>query len=213
MESRILNIFLGFLVVFTAGTGVVSAQERIGDLIEPEIERREFKEANIDTENFEIRANAGYLSIEDFGVNGLLSLSLAYHVNQDFFVQLNYGESKAGKTSYEVLTGGAPLLTAEEREYSYYRINLGYNLLPGEAFFSEQRTFNTSLYLSFGIGTTTFAGEERFTLNYGVGYRFLLNDAVALYTDFSNSEMDVDLFGVNRKTNNLEFTVGLGWYF
>src|SRR5262245_46786041 len=38
-------------------------------VIEPEVERREIKVAQIDTENFEVGGYFGSLSIEDFGTN------------------------------------------------------------------------------------------------------------------------------------------------
>jgi outer membrane beta-barrel protein len=123
------------------------------------------------------------------------------------------GESKAGETSYETVTGGAPLLTDEERKLSFYRINIGYNLLPGEAFLSDNTTYNTAFYLSAGIGSTDFAGDDRYTLNYGAGFRFLFTDYLTFNTDFRNNLFDMDTFGENKGTNNLEFTLGFGFVF
>jgi outer membrane beta-barrel protein len=188
-----------------------AAEESV--LIEPEINRREFDEAGIDANDFEIMLLAGFLSIEDFGVNSLLAVKLNYYVNEDIFIQFAIGESKGSETSFETLSGGAPLLTPAERELSYYSINIGYNLLPGEAFISDSTAYNTTFYLSAGVGNTEFAGDDRHTLNYGVGYRFLLNDFININTDFRNNLFDMDVFGENKGTNNLEFTVGVGFVF
>lgn len=218
MEIRFRSLFLTFLLsAITLSSPAVFAQQaeqsEASDLIQPEIKRSQFDEALIDTEDFEIILSVGYLSIEDFGVNSLIAVGLNYYVNEDIFIQLNLGQSEGGETSFEVLTAGAPLLTDAERELSYYRINIGYNLLPGEAFLTEQTSYNTALYLSAGIGNTEFSGDDRFTINYGVGFRFLLNDAFAVNTDFRNNVFDMDIFGKKEVTNNLEFTVGFSWFF
>jgi outer membrane beta-barrel protein len=217
MENRFRSLFLSLLfaaccsAVSAADTGADSPQQSV--LIQPEIQRQQFDEAMINADDFELMLAAGYLSIEDFGVNSLLVAKLNYHVNEDVFLQLSYGQSKAGKTSYEVLSGGAPLLTSSERELGYYSMNIGYNLLPGEAFLTENRTFNTAFYAIAGIGVTDFAGDKRFTVNYGMGYRFLFNNSSALYADFRNHQFDMDVFGETRATNNLEYTFGISWIF
>lgn len=220
MEIRIRHLLLNGLltVLMLAGQPTLAqtpdstsaSEER---LIEPTPERREFKESQIDADDFEILVNFGFLSIEDFGVNPLLAIKLSYFVNEDIFVQLIYGQSEGSETSFEVLTGGAPLLTDDERDLTYYSINIGFNLLPGEVFVGDSIAYNSALYLSAGIGNTEFAGDDRFTYNYGIGYRFLLSDAVALYSDFRNNVFDMDVFGRNETTNNLEFTVGVSWFF
>jgi outer membrane beta-barrel protein len=220
MEIRFRHIFLALTLALPAlfSSPVMSAEEEAvvqqeTVLIEPELERREFDEANIDGNDFEIVLTLGYLSIEDFGVNALLGVRLNYYVNEDIWVQIGLGESEGGETSYETLSGGAPLLTDEERKLSYYNINIGYNLLPGEAFLTNSITYNTAFYLTAGIGTTDFAGDDHFTLNYGAGYRFLLNDFITINTDFRNNMFDMDTFGENKGTNNLEFTIGFGFVF
>lgn len=219
METRFRSVFLGLLLqLWVFGwQPVMAADEPASDqdtvLIEPQIERSQFDEALIDTEDFELMLAFGYLSIEDFGVNALLALKFNYYVNEDVFVQVVLAESEGSETSYEVLSGGAPLLTDDERQLSYYNISVGYNLLPGEAFIGDSIAYNTAFYLSAGIGNTEFGGDDRFTLNYGAGYRFLLSDEFALYTDFRNHVFDMDVFGVQKATNNLEFTLGTSWFF
>ena len=214
MENWFRHLFLGLfagLFLNTVGAAEPAADE--GWLIQPEVERIQFDEAQINGDDFEIMLFAGYLSIEDFGVNSLLSAKFNYYVNESIFVQITLAKSTAGDTSYEILSGGAPLLTDTERELKSYAINLGYNLLPGEAFPTENKAFNTAFFISGGIGNTTFAGSDRFTYNYGAGLRFLLNDSFSLYGEFRNNVFDVDVFGVTKSTNNLEFTIGTGWFF
>ncbi len=218
MENRFCSLFLTALLLgcsFISLSAYSANQKTVENsvLIQPEVKRQSFKEAHINGDDFEVLFFMGYLSIEDFGVNPLLAFKLNYHVSEKIFVQITLAQSEGSETSYEVITQGAPLLTDAERELQYYSFNIGYNLLPGEAFMNKKTTFNTDFYLSAGIGNTEFAGSERFTLNYGAGYRFLINDGLSMATEFRNNVFDVDAFGFVKKTNNLEFTIGIGWFF
>jgi outer membrane beta-barrel protein len=124
------------------------------------------------------------MSIEDFGSDLVYGVKLAYHVTEGFFVEGSVGRTEGGLTSFEVLSGGAPLLTDSERELTYYNLNVGYNILPGEGFIGEGRAYNTAFYVIAGLGSTSFAGDDRFTVNFGAGYRFLVTDSIALHIDF-----------------------------
>ncbi len=216
MEIGFRSLFLSLLLL--AGPSVQAASDPASDdadstLIDPKIERIEFQEAKIDARDYEISLLLGYISIEDFGVQPLLGLRMEYFITEDIFAGLTLGQATAGKTSYEVLTAGAPLLTDDERDYRFYSLDIGYQLLPGEAFVTRKLTYNTAFYLSGGIGNTDFAGSERFTLNYGAGYRFLFSDWLDVAVDFRNNVHDMDLFGELKTTNNLQFTLSLGVFF
>jgi len=182
-------------------------------LIEPQIERKEFDESLIDSDDFEFAGYAGYLALEDFNTNAVAGFKLGYHVTEDFFVQASYGLSDSGETSFERLSGGAPLLSDSEREVEYYLIALGFNLLPGEAFITDSTTLNTVFYLSAGVGNTDFAGDDRFTIAYAVGYRTLIADGFSIDIEMRNLIFEMDIFGAEDTTNNLEFTAGLNLYF
>ena len=217
MESRICCFFLSLIILGiwlpTASLAAEKNEENQNSLIEPQIERSEFNESIIDSEDFELTAYVGILSVEDFGANSVLGIKLAYHINEDVLVQFDYGLSEAGKTSFEVLSGGAPLLSDEERKLKYYLVNLGFNLLPGEAFVTDASTFNTSFYVMAGIGSTQFAGDDRFTLNLGTGYRVLFADAFSFNIDFSDLIFNMDVLGENKVTHNLQYSIALSWFF
>ena len=140
-------------------------------------------------------------------------LRVAYHLTEGFFVEGTAGYSEAGLTSFEVLSGGARLISDSEREFVYYNLNLGYNILPGEVFLGEGRAYNTNLYLIAGLGSTSFAGDDRFTVNFGAGYRFLLTDSVALHLDFRDHLFDIDLLGEEKTAHNLEAHLGVTVFF
>ena len=182
-------------------------------VIEPEVERREVKTAKIDSENVEVGAFYGALSIEDFGTNPVYGLRAAYHVTEDIFFEAQFGRSKAGKTSFETLGGDVQLLTPSERRFTYYSLSLGYNLLPGEVYIGRNLAMNSSLYLIGGIGSTKFAGDQKFTVNFGAGYRVLPNDWLAIHIDVQDHVFQSDLLGRDKLTNNLSATIGATVFF
>ena len=227
MESRFRILFLSLAMFVLSGCGTngflgiggnKSAPAPAGPMdpeqvINPSVERREIKEPNIDSEDFEIGAFAGIMSIEDFGSNLVYGIRLAYHVTEGFFVEGAMGQTEAGYTSFEILSGGAPILSDSDREFTYYNLSLGYNILPGEGYIGESRAYNTGLYIIAGLGSTRFAGDDRFTVNYGAGYRFLLNDSLALHLDFRDHLFDIDLLGEEKTTHNLEGHLGVTVFF
>jgi outer membrane beta-barrel protein len=182
-------------------------------VIQPEVERREIRRARIDTEDFELGGYAGLLSIEDFESHAVWGARFAYHLTEDFFLEATAGQSKAGRTSYEVLSGTAELLTEDERDYTYYALSLGWNALPGEIFVGENRAYNTAFYLVMGLGSTRFAGDDRFTVSGGFGYRVLPTDWLAVHFDVRDHVYDIDLLGEKKIVNNLEAHLGLSIFF
>jgi outer membrane beta-barrel protein len=176
--------------------GMPSSEQPI---INPQVERRTIKRAKIDTEDFESHAVYG--------------ARLAYHLTEDFFLEGTLGQSRAGKTSYETLSGSAELLTDSERDYTYYALSAGWNDLPGEVFIGKNRAYNTAFYVVAGIGSTRFAGDDRFTVNGGFGYRILPNDWMAVHFDVRDYVYDTDLLGSKKIVNNLEAHLGLSIFF
>ena len=84
-------------------------------VIDPQVERREIKPAKIDTENWEAGLTVGSLSVEDFEVNVVYGARIAYHINEDFFAEGIIGQSDAGLSSFERLSGGASSSPASAR--------------------------------------------------------------------------------------------------
>jgi outer membrane beta-barrel protein len=182
-------------------------------VIEPEVERREVRVARIDSENVELGVYYGALSIEDFGTNPVQGITAAYHVTEDLFFQAAFGRSKAGRTSYETLGGAVQLLTPSERRFTYYGLSLGYNLFPGEVYIGRNLAMNSSLYLLGGIGSTKFAGDQRFTVNFGAGYRILPTDWLAIHIDVQDRVFQSDLLGRDKLTNNIGAHLGVTVFF
>ena len=150
--------------------------------------------------------------MNDF-VSPVYGVRAAWHVSEDFFFEANYGSSEGDLTSYEKLSGGAPLFADEERDYTYYNLSLGWNALPGEVFLFGTRALKSDLYFVAGAGSTEFLDDSWFTVTVGAGYRLLLNDAFTWHIDVRDHIFDRDTFGEDETTNNIELTTGVTFYF
>jgi len=182
-------------------------------VIDPQVERRDIKPAKIDTENWEAGAYIGSLSVEDFEVNVVYGGRIAYHISEDFFAEAIVGTSDAGLSSFERLSGGAPLLTDSERQFTYYSLGFGWNALPGEIFLGGKRALNSAVYLTLGAGSTRFAGDDRFTLTGGAGVRVLVKDWLAVHLDMRDHVMEIDVLGSKKTSHNYEATLSLTAFF
>ncbi|MEJ2362516.1 MAG: outer membrane beta-barrel domain-containing protein [Gammaproteobacteria bacterium] len=225
MESRFRILFL---IVLLSGLSQISlaADSTSGpvdnkadqivpqeQVIQPQVKRRVIKVQNIGTDNLELTAFTGLLSIEDFGTHPVYGLRLDYHVTEDVFFQGTLGQSKGGTTSYERLSAGVPLLTDNQRKYIYYNISIGYNLLPGEAFLGRDLAYNTALYVLAGAGSTKFAGNNHFTITVGGGYRVDVTDWFVVHLDVRDHIFSNDVTGVDKTTHNFATTLGLTYVF
>ena len=181
-------------------------------VIEPEVARREIKVPKIRSRNFELGADYGIISIEDFGTHPSYGFTAAYHITEDFFFQADWGRSRGGQTSFETLSQ-IQLLTEAERRFTYYDLSLGYNFLPGEAFVGRSRAMTSAFYLLGGVGGTDFGGDTKFTVNFGGGYRVVPADWWALHIVVQDHVFQSSLLGSTKLTNNLEARIGLTVFF
>jgi outer membrane beta-barrel protein len=191
----------------------VGGSSRAPQVVEPEVERREVKPVKVPSENFEIGVFVGTIGIEDFGSSLVGGSRIAYHFTEDLFAEFTVGKATAGTTSYEDLSGAAQLLTDDERNFTYYDISAGWNVLPGEVFFGRTRAMPTAVYVTLGVGNTRFAGDDHFTVPIGAGLRVVVTNWLALHIDARDHMFKSDLLGTSKLTQNLQFTLGATAFF
>jgi outer membrane beta-barrel protein len=189
------------------------AEATTPQVVEPRVKRRDVNPPGLDTENWEAGLFVGTISIEDFGASVSYGGRIAYHFTEDVFAEATVGTAKAGKTSYEDLSGSAELLTDSERQFTHYDLSIGWNALPGEVFLGGKRALPSAVYFTLGAGSTTFAGDDHFTVALGAGLRVLANDWIAVHLDARNLAFETDLLGEDKLTHNLQFTFGLTAFF
>ncbi len=208
----------GVLSFFLAIGAMAASAEEVKPLIEPDVRPQKVDESLIDTENFELGVFGGVINIEDFESSMLYGVRVAYHLTESFFLEANLGLAEGGETSFEKLAGNVELLSDEDREYRFYNVAFGYNILPGEAFLKgpfsgDTYAFNTNFYLIGGAGATDFAGDNRFTAMAGAGYQVLVNDWLAMHVTFREHFYDIDVLGETKTSMNTELSTGLSFFF
>jgi outer membrane beta-barrel protein len=230
MESRIRVLLLTAILVALSGCASVRNWFHHGPppaatpvstsddaapprVVEPEVARREVTVPKIRSRNLELGAFYGVISIEDFGSHPVYGITTAYHITEDFFFQADLGHSTAGRTSFETLSGNIQLLTEAERRFTYYDLSLGYNFLPGEAFIGRDFAMTSAFYLLGGIGGTDFAGDTKFTVNFGAGYRVVPTDWLAVHVTVQDHVFQTSLLGYTKLTNNLEARIAATVFF
>lgn len=222
MESRIHRLFLtaacmvvisAFMAVPAPVTAAAKTDFDSEPVIDPDLDRREIKEADIDTEDFVVGGFAGVMAVEDFGSNFVYGVRGAYNVTEDIFVEAAWGRTDTEETSFERLSGGAQILSDDDRQLTYYNLSFGWNIFPGEVFVTSRWAFNSAFYLIGGVGSTNFAGEDEFTWNAGAGFRLLASDWLAFRVDGRDHVFKSDILGEENTMHNLEFTAGLSVFF
>ena len=223
MESRLCSVLLAAALLSGCSwfhRGDKHPQQVVVDdpgaeptIIEPQVNRRVVKTPKIKAKDFELGAYFGALSIQDFGTNPVYGVRAAYHVTEDFFLEGFLGRSKAGQSSLEETFPAITVLSNSGRHFTYYNLDVGYNILPGEVFLGRGRAFNTALYVIVGIGDVKFADQDQFAINFGVGTRILITDWLALHLDIRDNVFEDNLFGVDENVHNIEGTLSLTTFF
>jgi outer membrane beta-barrel protein len=225
MESRLSCLLVAAAAVLLSGCswfhrgekapGPVTVEEVPADptIVEPQVPRRVVKTPKIKAKDFEIGGYFGALSIQDFGTNPVYGIRAAYHVSEDFFLEGFVARSKAGTTSLEDVFPDITVVSDSGRHFTYYDIDLGYNVLPGEIFLGRGRAFNNALYVTFGLGDVKFAEKDQFALNFGVGDRLLITDWLAMHLDVRDHVFETDITGRTKNVHNIEAILGLTAFF
>ena len=223
MEIRLSSVLLAAALLSGCGwfhrgekrpTPVVAEESPAEpSIIEPQVNRREIKTPKIKAKDIEVGAYFGALSVEDFGTNPIYGVRAAYHVSEDIFLEGYLARSKAGLSSLEDVFPQITVISNSGRQFTYYDLDVGYNVLPGEVFLGRGRAFNTALYVTVGMGDVKFADQDQFALNFGVGTRVLLTDWLAVHMDVRDHVFESDLFGVDKNVHNIEATMGFTTFF
>ena len=213
MDNRYKRFLLIGSLLYASCFSINTLAEQPVQVIEPDIDRRTLQPDAIDSENIELSAYYGLISIEDFDSAEVIGVRAAWHITEDFFFEASYGQATGDKTSYEEISGGLPLVSDDDRDYRYYNLALGWNIFPGEVFIADKYAFNSSFYLIGGAGSTDFLGDNWFTVTLGAGYRLLLNDSFAWHIDVRDHIFDRDAFTIEETTNNIELTTGFSVFF
>ena len=189
------------------------AAEPAGQVIVPQVERREVKLPKFASRDISLGVFAGTYATQNFGTSAVSGVRLGYHVTEDVFVEATYGATKVSDEDFRQIFPNGGIFTTPTQRLNYYNVVAGYNVLPGEVFFGRSRAKISQGYVLAGVGSTDFAGQKRQTISAGFGLRVVFTDWFAVQADVRDHIYSLDLLGKRRSTQNLEVTAGLTVYF
>ena len=180
-------------------------------VIDPALERRDIVRPEIDTEDWEVGAFAGALSVEDFGAEAVYGLRLAYHATEDIYLEGRYAASSIRDTSFRRI--GAPIFDTEKEDLTAYDLSIGVMVLPGEVFLGTRWARTSGVYMNFGVGRVEFADRDSISYAFGFGLKVLPTDWLSLRLEARDNIFESDLLGENEWKHNFEINLGFGAYF
>jgi len=183
-----------------------------GQVVVPEVDRRDVKLPRIPSKDIEVGVMLGSYGTQNFGTSLVGGLRLGYHITEDFFVEGTYGSTKVNDDNYrQVLPGG--LFPTGKETLKYMSLSAGANVLPGEIFIGRNNAKASQVYVLGGIGSTKFIDQRKQTFHLGVGLKVLLAERMAVRVDMRDHIFSLDLLGKRERTQNLELTAGVSYFF
>lgn len=219
MKSALRLLLVLVPIATASGCGVLRGNA-VGDdpiegpvpaVIDPELDRREIVRPAVDTENWEIGAFGGVLSVEDFGAEAVYGLRFAYYATENLFLEGRYASSSLRDTSFRRI--GAPLFDREKEDLTAYDLSIGYVVLPGEVFLGTRWARTSGVYLSFGVGRVEFVERDSVSYSFGFGIKMLPTDWLSLRLEARDNLFESDLLGENEWKHNFEINLGFGIFF
>lgn len=203
------------LAGLAAGMSLPAAAQQApasGQVVVPEVQRREVKLPRIPSKDIELGVLLGTYSTQNFGASMVGGLRLGYHITEDFFVEGAFAQTQVKDDNYrQVLPGG--LFPTGKETLKYVTLSAGYNVLPGEIFIGRNNARASQVFLLAGLGSTKFGDQRKQSFNLGVGLKVLLGERTALRVDMRDHIYSLDLLGQRERTQNLELTAGLSYFF
>jgi len=194
-------------------TDAVGTSAQSPEVVQPEVARRTVKPPAIAAQNLEGGLFYGSLNIQDLGRTSIWGSRLAYHINEDYFLEGTIGLGRANAPAYERVDGVLEPLSAQERDFSYGDLAIGWNALPGEVFLGPKRALPFAWYVTLGAGDAHFDGTNHFAVALGTGLRVLASDWVALHLDVRDLIFDSDILDHAKRTQNLQLSVAVTAFF
>jgi outer membrane beta-barrel protein len=196
----------------TSPPAAAGPQPANDQVVVPQLDRRDVRVVHIPSNNYELGLFTGTYNAENFGSNLVGGLRFGYHITEDFFVEGVYGQTKVSDQTFrQILPGG--IFPTEKQILRYYDLSAGYNVFPGEIFLARNHAKVSTVYVVAGIGSTKFDGASHQTINAGLGMRVFLAQWAAVQFDARDHVFSLDLLGTRKDMQNLEFTLGLTFFF
>ena len=195
-----------------AAAPAADAKPASEQVIEPQVDRRDVVVTHIPSNDFELGLFTGTYDTQNFGASLVGGVRAGYHITEDVFVEGAFGATRVSDQDFrQILPGG--IFPNPKEVLRYYDLSVGYNVFPGEIFLGRNHAKVSAFYLVGGLGTTKFDAASHETVNVGAGMRVFLTDWWAAQLDVRDHIFSVNLLGLPQTTQNLEFTLGVTFFF
>lgn len=201
-----MNKLLLTLVIF-----MYSVTANAFDIVKADTEQDLIKDADIKNTSMSVGIYTGLINYENFNSNYLVGLTFSYPFDEHVFIDAEFGVSGINDTEYRNI--GLPLLSEEETDVQFYTVLVGYNILPGEVYWSREKTLISSFYLIGGVGSISFDNNNYVSVQFGAGFKMGLDKNKSIRFEARDRMFDTDILGTDKLSNNIEFHLGIDWNF
>jgi len=182
-------------------------EEAPGDVIDPNVQRPKVGLRKIQGQDYEVGAYVGtFVADRRSPVLGIYGLRAAYHKSERFFVEANY--ETASTVGYDELRSLFGADDASDIDYDSFGLSVGYNLLPGDLYVSENYTLPITVYPIAGIGYASYKDDSFTAYNYGAGVKMFPLDWLSL-----RFELRDQFWSNHGLDHNAVFTFGMAAFF
>jgi outer membrane beta-barrel protein len=142
--------------------------------------------------DFEVGVVYGGHAIQYYGFSTSIGLRLAYHINEDFYVEGQYDNSDISDKRFWVKApagSSKKYLSKNDVPLRSTMVVMGYEgLIPGEVHLFGHYDYLTTGYLFGGVGRINFNDNNEKAFRLGVGTKLYLTNSIVIrteaYTDF-----------------------------
>lgn len=201
-----MNKLLMTLVIF-----LYSVTANAFDIVKADTEQDLIKDSDIKNTSMSVGVYTGLINYENFNSSYLVALTFSYPFDEHVFIDAEFGVSSINDTEYRNI--GLPLLSEEETDVQFYTVLVGYNILPGEVYWSREKTLISSFYLIGGVGSISFDNNNYVSVQFGAGFKMGLDKNKSIRFEARDRLFDTDILGTDKLSNNIEFHLGIDWNF
>jgi len=198
-------------LLLTLGIFMYSVTANAFDIVKADTEQDLIKDADIKNTSMSVGIYTGLINYENFNSNYLVGLTFSYPFDEHVFIDAEFGVSSINDTEYRNI--GLPLLSEEETDVQFYNVLVGYNILPGEVYWSREKTLISSFYLIGGVGSISFDNNNYVSVQFGAGFKMGLDKNKSIRFEARDRLFDTDILGTDKLSNNIEFHLGIDWNF
>ena len=209
--STLCSLLFGALAVLPLAAHAADPLDAPDQVIVPEVKQPVLQAPRFPSSDIELGFVLGEHAIRYYGFSRTTGLRLAYHINEDFYFELQMDHTDVSSKKLWVVSPSwkpkGPVNPVTNPKYSFQgdvplktlMLSTAYEgLFPGEIHVFDKYDFLTSGYVLGGLGRISFNGRDENAFRLGSGIRIYLTNSVVFRT-----EATTDFFTINKYGSKL----------